>query len=319
VDHAERVGSPDPVTQAERWYPDDPDWLMPTCSPVILEVTAASPWPPGGGGGSEADGGEAGGADGAGADGAGADGAGADGAGADSAGADGAEAAADAGAEADGGEADVGGEAGSEEGVGDDGPTDPEFTAPPLDPTVTTSFYDAVSFLFEGDPPVQTGVAPGTIEPLRIAMLRGEVRERDRDPLGGVVVSAVGHPEFGITQTRADGRYDFAVNGGARILLSFVAQDMLPAQRTTLPRWQTDVEVDPVASVALDPEVSIVDFEEPIEVHVASSVTDGDGTRTSVLLFRERGSRAPSGRRGAASRAGRSCGPWRRAWTCGPA
>ncbi len=289
VEHGERVGSPDPFTQAERWYPDDPDWLMPTCSPVIVEVTAASPWPPGGSGAQssgdaddgDADGGEAGAADGeANGDGAGVD-ADADG-GEDEVGDEVGEAGGGEGGDGDEG----GGEVGGDDG-GDDGTPDPELVAPPLDPTVTTSFFDAVSFLFEGDPPVQTGVTPGTIEPLRIAVLRGEVRERDGDPLGGVVVSAVGHPEFGSTQTRADGRYDFAVNGGARILLSFVAQDMLPAQRVATPRWQTDVEVDPVALVGLDPEVSIVDFEDPIEIHVASSVTDADGTRTNVLLFRE--------------------------------
>lgn len=219
VEHATRIGMWDAPNQTTIWYPDDSDFLLPTCSPVHVEVSATSSWPPP--------------------------------------------------------------EPASEL------PPDPASVAPALDTTVTTRMYDAVSFLFEGDPPIQEGVDPGTIQPARISVLRGFVGERGGDPLGGVLVTVLGHPEYGSTLTREDGRYDLAVNGGAPVTLAFELQDMLPAQRTTRAAWQSYTEVDGVALVALDTEVSVIDFSDPIEVHVASAVTDVDGPRTSVLMFEE--------------------------------
>jgi len=122
-------------------------------------------------------------------------------------------------------ETQTGTEAGTDTGTdttGDTGlPPDPSLVAPPLDPTVVTKTYEAVSFLFEGDNPIQEGVAPGTIEPLRVAVLRGQVLDRNGAPVPGVTVSIHGHAELGTTKTRADGRYDIAVNGGGAHTLDF--------------------------------------------------------------------------------------------------
>ncbi len=46
VDHSQRIGYWDAATQTTTWYPDDGDFLLPTCSPVHVEVTASSTWPP---------------------------------------------------------------------------------------------------------------------------------------------------------------------------------------------------------------------------------------------------------------------------------
>ncbi len=218
VEAAERIGSWDPATQTLRWHPDDGDWLLPTCSPVHVEVSAPSEWPP---------------------------------------------------------------------PPVDDLPPDPSEVAPPLDTTVSTRFIDAVSFLYENDPPVQDGVAPGTIQPARAAVLRGQVVERDGDPLAGVLVSVLGHEEYGSTLTRADGFYDLAVNGGGPLVLSFTTNDMLPAQRTVDTGWQDYVFLDRVALVAHDPEVSLIEFVDPIEYHVASTSIDANGSRAAVVMFRE--------------------------------
>src|SRR4051812_49001956 len=86
----------------------------------------------------------------------------------------------------------------------------PAFAAPQVDRTVATTLNDQTGFLYSGDHPVQTGVAPGTIERLRVAVLRGVVRDRAKAPLAGVRVHALDRPEFGETRTRTDGQYDFA-------------------------------------------------------------------------------------------------------------
>jgi len=50
-----------------------------------------------------------------------------------------------------------------------------ELNPSAIDKTVATTMFDATSFLFTGANPVQTGVADGTIEPRRVAVLRGTV------------------------------------------------------------------------------------------------------------------------------------------------
>lgn len=283
VDYGQRIGSWNPVTQTTRWHPDDGDWLLPTCSPVHVEVSDESEWPPAGGNGSGGGEGEAEGEAEADDDGNEAEAEAEAGAEADAEAE--AEAEAEGDAEGDGeGDADGEGEGGDD---GDDLPPDPENVAPPLDTTVTTQFFDSVSFLFEGEAPIQAGVAPGTITEQRVAVLRGSVSERGGDPLGGVEVSVLGHPEYGTTLTRADGRYDLAVNGGGPLVLVFVAEDWLTAQRHTRADWQEFIEVGPVALVAVDAEVSLIEFEDPIEMHVATPVSDADGSRTAVVLFRD--------------------------------
>ena len=65
-------------------------------------------------------------------------------------------------------------------------PPNPVMIAKPLDPTKQQPAAVATDFLFTGKDPVQTGVAPGTIEPARAAVLRGRVLSRDEVPLAGV-------------------------------------------------------------------------------------------------------------------------------------
>ncbi len=84
-------------------------------------------------------------------------------------------------------------------------PPDPSAVAPPLDRTVVTDFSTATAFLYSGDHPIQTGLVPGTIEPHRASVLRGQVQTRDGAPLVGVTITILGHTEYGHTFTRADG------------------------------------------------------------------------------------------------------------------
>ncbi|MFN8511497.1 MAG: hypothetical protein U0841_02670 [Chloroflexia bacterium] len=51
--------------------------------------------------------------------------------------------------------------------------------APEIDRTVATDIFAATAFLYTGQNPIQTGVAPGTIDPRHVAVLRGLVGKRD--------------------------------------------------------------------------------------------------------------------------------------------
>jgi len=46
VPHGVRIGGWDAATQTTHWYPQHADFLLPPCSPVHVEVSTASPWPP---------------------------------------------------------------------------------------------------------------------------------------------------------------------------------------------------------------------------------------------------------------------------------
>ena len=53
-------------------------------------------------------------------------------------------------------------------------------------------------------------------------------------PLPGAVISILDHPEFGQTLSRADGRFDLAVNGGGILTVNYEKAGYLPALFTRL-------------------------------------------------------------------------------------
>jgi RHS repeat-associated protein len=158
---------------------------------------------------------------------------------------------------------------------------------PPLDHSVATSLADAAGFLYSGDNPIQTGVAPGTIDRTRIAVLRGRVIDQKGNPVGGVIVSVMSHAEFGQTKTRTDGQFDFAVNGGAPLTLVFESGLSPTLHRQVATPWLDFVLLDDIVVTTLDSAVTPVDFSSMPQPLVArgSPVTDDSGTRQATLVF----------------------------------
>ena len=58
-------------------------------------------------------------------------------------------------------------------------------TAPPLDPGAPVTMASGSTFLYAGPNPQQTGVAPGTINPDHVAVLRGAVKTATGTALAG--------------------------------------------------------------------------------------------------------------------------------------
>lgn len=170
-------------------------------------------------------------------------------------------------------------------------PPDPATVASPIDPTVGTTLATSTEFLYTGTNPIQTGVAAGTIEPTRVGVVRGRVLTAGGQPLAGVTVTILGHPEFGSTLSRADGAFDMAVNGGGPLVVAFENGGFLPAQRPANVPWQDYVVLDDVVMIPLDAQATVIDFSEPVEVARGNVVTDEDGTRQGTVLF-EQGTQA---------------------------
>ena len=165
-------------------------------------------------------------------------------------------------------------------------PPDPATVAPALNLTEKTPFADATSFLYSGNNPIQTGVAVNTIEPIRAAIIRGKVLNKQNNPLSGVIITIKDHPEFGQTLSRADGMFDMAINGGGYITIDYQKSGYLPAQRQINTPWRDFVFTDDVVMLQLDAQVTTVDLTRPnMQIAQGSTQTDADGSRQATLLF----------------------------------
>jgi len=166
-------------------------------------------------------------------------------------------------------------------------PSDPGTVAPQVDATVATTTYAATQFLYSGANPIQTGVAPGTIEAKRAAVIRGRVLDKQNNPLPAVVITVLNHPEFGQTLSRADGGFDMAVNGGGYLTINYQRNGYLPAQRQINVPWQDYVTAPEAILILQDSQVTTVDLTANVPMQVArgSVQTDADGARQATLLF----------------------------------
>jgi RHS repeat-associated protein len=167
-------------------------------------------------------------------------------------------------------------------------PPDPVTVAPPIKPDGGSGLADSAAFLYSGSNPIQTGVAPGTIQVQRAAVLRGIVQGRDGAALAGVSVAVLGHPELGQTLSRADGAYDLAVNGGGQLTLTFARSGYLSAQRQVQAPWQDYAHVPAVALVQPDPHVTTIDLSSTsLQVARGTHVSDDSGARQATLMFNQ--------------------------------
>ena len=166
-------------------------------------------------------------------------------------------------------------------------PPDPSTVAPEIDPTVTTTVFAATEFLYTGQNPIQTGVAPGTISVERAALLRGQVLTRDGAPLSGVTITVLHHPELGATLSRTDGLFDLVVNGGGLLTLTYEKPGFLPAQRQITIPWQTSATLPDVVLIPVSSHVTAIDLTAPTPIQVARGPveTDQDGARQATVLF----------------------------------
>jgi RHS repeat-associated protein len=159
------------------------------------------------------------------------------------------------------------------------------LVVPPIDRTIATDFASATSFLFAGPNAVQTGVAQGTIDPLRQAVIRGRVVGTDGASLAGVTIDVLGHPELGSTSSRSDGMFDLAANGGGSLTLEYRQTGRLTAQRQVQVPTRDYVVVPEVVLVALDPEMTIVQASSSyLQIARGSVVSDADGSRQATLI-----------------------------------
>ena len=120
-----------------------------------------------------------------------------------------------------------------------------------------------------------------------MAILKGRTLNASRGPLAGVTISVLDHPELGATASGADGRFEFALNGGGQVTLVYRKAGYLEIQRNVDPdqrNWAAAEDVrliqPDIVGVVLDPPAAT-----NWTVARASRVDDADGNRASTVLF----------------------------------
>lgn len=159
--------------------------------------------------------------------------------------------------------------------------------APELDLTAKTSFSGSTAFLYTGSNPIQTGVAPGTIQTEQAAVLRGKVLNRDGTPIPGAKITILNNSQFGSTLTRADGMFDLAANGGNQLTVNYIKDGYLSIQRQVEVPLQNFVWLPDVVMIPCDHKVTPIVLGAGNELQVAqgSRVSDADGSRQATILF----------------------------------
>ena len=164
--------------------------------------------------------------------------------------------------------------------------TTPELVITPVDTTVPTSIYTSTTFLYTGSNAVQTGMASGTIEAKRVAVIRGRVLDNAGKPLAGVTITLPGDAEFGSTKTRSDGYFDMAVNGGGLITVNYEKANYLPVHRQVNVPWQDFALMSDVVMLAYDANINKVDLSAgTMQTAQGSSITDTSGKRQARLFI----------------------------------
>ncbi|MCU7835371.1 MAG: hypothetical protein KZQ83_08960 [gamma proteobacterium symbiont of Taylorina sp.] len=165
-------------------------------------------------------------------------------------------------------------------------PDDPSTRAPPINPDLPEPMVNSVQFLYTGDNPIQTNVTPESIDSNRVAVIRGQVLDRQNSPLSHVEITIKNHPEFGRTLSRSDGRFDMAVNGGGQLTVSYHKAGYLSADRKVKTTWEAYVQAADVILIALDPQVTHITMaSNNSQLAKGSIINDRRGIRQAAILF----------------------------------
>lgn len=165
--------------------------------------------------------------------------------------------------------------------------SDMQQETPAINRTVATNLFTSTAFLYSGDNPIQTDMAPDTIEQKRAAVIRGRVLTGDGSPLRDVRITVLNHSEFGSTVSGSDGYFDMAVNGGSQFTVHYEKEGYITAQRQVDVPWQDFAILPDVTIIPYDSNKTVVNLtlDSPMQVARGSEITDADGIRQATLIM----------------------------------
>jgi len=164
--------------------------------------------------------------------------------------------------------------------------TVPVLVPTAINRTAVQSLADTVRFLYTGPSAVQTGVATNAIDDQRVSTIRGSFHDRARQPIAGVDVTVVGHPELGHTLSRMDGVFNIALNGGGTLTLHLAKAGYIEADRAVTTQWNEQRSIDDIVLVGYDAHVTAVAMgASTSQIAQGSRVEDVDGARTATVFL----------------------------------
>ena len=166
-------------------------------------------------------------------------------------------------------------------------PPDPTTIAPPLAEEKPATPIEKYGFLFLSTNPIQVDVNQESFEEDRILAASGIVLDENLQPMSGVKVRILNHPEFGYTLTRADGKWDMAFNGGGLLVFDFQKNGFGAVQRKLQTENFISLVIDDVILTAKDTIKTLVKLNENTQgaIHISSEKSDADGARRSALFL----------------------------------
>lgn len=117
----------------------------------------------------------------------------------------------------------------------------------------TFTLVDLIDAMTMGTPPIQREVDPSTLHPNDIGLIRGQVLNRQGQPVAGARVEILEQPERGYTHTRSDGVFDLLVPGADRYMVRITKDNHPPIYRKAYVQygqvaWINDVRLTPLSA-----------------------------------------------------------------------
>ena len=165
-------------------------------------------------------------------------------------------------------------------------PPNPIDIATDYPKTEFQNLKEANAFLYQHNPPIQTGLDPTQIEFNLAALITGRVYDKASNPLSGVRIHIKNHPEYGQTFSREDGKFDLMVNAPDELILEYTKIGYLSAQRKVTPQRQDFVHPQNVNLLPLSPKVTTIQSNQPqMQVVQGETNQDIEGRRQATLFI----------------------------------
>lgn len=125
-------------------------------------------------------------------------------------------------------------------------------------------------------------------DPKRFSVITGLVHDLTGSPISDVSLTIHGHPEYGIAETNAEGRFSIPVEGGGTITVVYQKESLITAQRQVYVPWNDVAIAETIQMIAEDPVASTVSFDgnpNTIVAHQSTKVSDAFGNRSCTMVF----------------------------------
>ncbi|MCP4351431.1 MAG: hypothetical protein GY795_38685, partial [Desulfobacterales bacterium] len=122
-------------------------------------------------------------------------------------------------------------------------------------------------------------------DPDRFALITGEIQDINGDPIAGVSVMILHHPEYGTAETDAGGTYSLPAEGGSPLTVNYTKEGYLSSQRQVKVGWNDIAIAETVQMIQEDSEPATrVIFDGSPDTVVVHRSTPADGRSVSMIF-----------------------------------